>query len=276
MSQQANDEKEKLLTKPTPEGVVEDDKEENSGNQLLIAFLLMLVFQLGNRIFSKLSTYPMYNYPLFTNLLSTVIYVPICFAYIIPIVRYSKNIITQEQLDISKWSFFWMGAFDSLAGIMGTFAVNYIPSAGLIVLVQQSAIPISMGISSVFLQARYTYAQYSGAFIVCIGIFVVLIPTLFDAPKSGETAEAGGGNQIMWIIVLVLSCVPMCLSSVYKEKALGEVDIDVVYLNGWVAVFQSLVAIPLSLPTAAISGMSMSEIIPNLVNILQTSFIGLL
>jgi hypothetical protein len=52
---------------------------------------------------------------------------------------------------------------------------------------------------------------------------------------------------------------------VYKEKALGEVDIDVVYLNGWVAVFQSLVAIPLSIPTAEISGMSISDIIPNLI-----------
>lgn len=36
----------------------------------------------------------------------------------------------------------------------------------------------------------------------------------------------------MWVAVMLVSCVPMTLSSVYKEKALGETEIDVVYLNG--------------------------------------------
>ena len=240
----------------------EEKESDDDGTKLAIAFVLMLVFQLGNKIFGKLSTYPLYNYPLFMNLLTTVVYLPICFAYIIPVCYFSKDIITQEQLDIPKYKFFVMGAFDSLAGIMGIFAVNYIPSAGLIVLLQQSAIPISMAVSRLLLQARYTYAQYIGAGIVCFGIFVVLIPTLF-APSKAK--EVGDTNEMMWIVILVLSCVPMCLSSVYKEKALGEVDIDVVYLNGWVAVFQSLVAIPLSFPTATISGMTYSQIIPNII-----------
>lgn len=248
----------------------DDDKDESTGNgnSLLIAFLLMLLFQLGNRIFSKLSTYPMYNYPLFMNLLSTFIYLPICFAYIIPVVYYSKTIITQDQLDIPKYKFMVMGTFDSMANIMSSFAVNYIPSAGLIVLVQQSAIPISMAISRFLLQARYTNAQYIGALIVCAGIFVVLAPTLFaSTPHTTIEHESttAAPNQLLWIIVLVLSCVPMCLSSVYKEKALGEVDIDVVYLNGWVSVFQAIVSIPLSFPSASISGLSYAEIFPNLV-----------
>jgi len=56
----------------------------------------------------------------------------------------------------------------------------------------------------------------------------------------------------------------MCLSSVYKEKALGETEIDVVYLNGWVAIFQFLIAIPLCVPSAQVINMSIDEIIPNL------------
>ena len=153
-----------------------------------------------------------------------------------------------------------MGGLDSIAGVMATFAINYVPSASLIVLVQQSAIPISMAISQLTLGARYTIAQYSGAAIVLAGIALVLSPTFFSTspPTPGES------GQMFWLAVLVLSCVPACLSSVYKEKALGEVDIDVVYLNGWVAIFQSLIAIPLCVPSAWLTGLTMAEIVPNL------------
>ncbi len=42
-----------------------------------------------------------------------------------------------------------MGLLDCLSGVMGTFAVNYIISSGTIVLINQSAIPISMAFSKV-------------------------------------------------------------------------------------------------------------------------------
>jgi hypothetical protein len=41
----------------------------------------------------------------------------------------------------------------------------------------------------------------------------------------------------------------MTLSSVYKEKALGETEIDVVYLNGWVAIYQFIIGIALGIPS---------------------------
>jgi drug/metabolite transporter (DMT)-like permease len=126
-----------------------------------------------------------------------------------------------------------MGAYDSLAGIMQTFAVNYITNSSTIVLVQQSAIPISMLISKITLQSVYTRPQYIGATVVLLGIVVVLIPTLFSKDASSTDAN---NSELSWILVLVVSCVPMCLSSVYKEKALGETEINIVYLNGWVLV----------------------------------------
>jgi len=85
----------------------------------------------------------MYNYPLFLNMMSTVLYIPICFAYIIPVSLFT-DIITPSQHAIPKFKFAVMGACDSIASIMQVFAVNYISNAPLIVLVQQSAIPISM------------------------------------------------------------------------------------------------------------------------------------
>lgn len=251
-----------------------DDDEEKKGSTLIIAFLLMLVFQLGNRIFGRLQTYPMHNYPLFLNMVMILVYIPICFAYILPVLWSGSNWITKEQQEIPKYKFAVMGAYDSIAGIMQTFAVNYISNASMIVLVQQSAIPISMVISRYALQATYSKAQYIGASVVLLGIVVVLIPNFLSSgpDPSADTSPLTNApvpdatTQLIWLIVLIVSCVPMCLSSVYKEKALGETEIDIVYLNGWVAVFQFLIAIPLCFPTAQVQNTPISEIWPNMVD----------
>ena len=184
----------------------------------------------------------MHNYPMFMNLLTTFMYIPLSFMYIIPAQLFT-NSITKEVTDIPKSSFLVMGALDSLSSTMSSFAVNYITSASITVLVQQSAIPISMVLSSLFLAARYTTPQYIGAGIVLGGIVAVLLPTFFT--NSGSLPA----SQLPWVLSIIVSNVPNVYSSVYKEKALGEVDIDVVYLNGWVAIFQCLIAIPLCIPS---------------------------
>jgi hypothetical protein len=247
------------------------DEEDSKASTLVYAFVLMLFFQLGNRIFGRLQTFPMHNYPLFMNMLSVFIYIPASFAYILPMQHFYPEVITKEQQEIPKYKFGIMGIYDSIAGIMQTFAVNYITNSGTIVLVQQSAIPISMVISKISLQAQYTYAQYVGAAVVLLGIMVVLIPDLMPAAPGTHTDDSADANatskmELMWIFIMVISCIPMCLSSVYKEKALGETEIDVVYLNGWVAIFQFLVAIPLCIPTAYATGLGLSDIMPNMWN----------
>lgn len=47
---------------------------------------------------------------------------------------------------------------------------------------------------------------------------------------------------------MVLSCVPMTLSSIYKEIALGETDLDPILLNGYIAFFQFACSVVLSIP----------------------------
>lgn len=249
------------LPKSSPASPEPEEENKDAGNKLVMYFLLMLLFALGNRVFGRLQVYPMHNYPLMLSLLMVAIYVPVCFAYIIPALYFTNN-ITQEQRDIPKYKFAVMGAYDSLAGLLSTFAVNYITSSSTVVLVQQSAIPISMIVSSITMNSKYTMAQYIGAAIVMSGIVVVLIPTLMGSGPA-DTSDSGS-TQLLWIAVMVVSCVPMCLSSVYKEKALGEMEIDCTYLNGWVAVFQFLIAIPLCLPSAQVQGMPMSNIMPNM------------
>jgi uncharacterized membrane protein len=242
-----------------------DGKQDANGTTLLVAFLAMLFFQLGNRIFGRLLTYPMHPYPMFMNILSVFIYIPISFAYIAPVQLFTK-IITKEQTDIPKHKFCVMGLYDSVAGIMQVFATNYITNSSTIVLVQQSAIPISMLISKLALNAKYTIAQYVGAVIVLLGIVVVMLPTFFGGGDVGAVtgSSEGGLYELLWIAVMVVSCVPMCMSSVYKEKALGEMDIDVVYLNGWVAIFQFLFAIPLCIPSALVIDIPIDGIMDNM------------
>lgn len=255
-------ERQRLITKRvTTETNDEDDEKDEKGSTMLIAFISMLVFALGNRIFGRLYTFPMHNYPIFMNLLSTFYFIPICYFYIVPMI-YFTDTITKEQRAIPKYKFAVMGAYDSIAGIMASFAVNYISSSSIIVLVQQSAIPISMLISYIALNSVYTTAQYVGAGVVLFGIFVVLLPTLNGS--SHASSGASDSSELVWIAVLVASCVPMCLSSVYKEKALGETEIDVIYLNGWVAVFQSLIAIPLCIPSSYVVHIPLSQILPNI------------
>jgi hypothetical protein len=51
---------------------------------------------------------------------------------------------------------------------------------------------------------------------------------------------------------------------VYKEMALQGQDIDVVYLNGWVAVFQFILCIPLAYPSAYATALPVNELWPNI------------
>ncbi|GLE04985.1 hypothetical protein PINS_up013969 [Pythium insidiosum] len=153
--------------------------------------------------------------------------------------------ITWDQRSVPKKTFAVMGALDSMAGILQVFAATYL-GGSLIILLGQAAIPVSMVISSALLKTRYTIYQYIGAIVVTVGLVVVL------GPGVGSSGGTDAHTTVVWSLVMIFSCVPMCLSSVYKEKALGETELDAVYLNGWIAVFQFLIALPLTIPAATI------------------------
>jgi len=267
-------------------GIVDDpDKVEakkaddlRKSRLLIFSFVMMVIVGLGNKIFQKLQTVPMQEYPFFLSLLTTFIYIPTSFAYIIPMMKWGKQ-ITREQQMIPKYKFAIMGLLDGIAGVMQVFAVTYISSGGLIILLMQSAIPISMIITRVMLKTVYKVWHYIGSVIVLIGIGAALLPLFIPElkPEPYTTTTMAPGTPAptafsipegVWIGVLLASCIPMALSSVYKEKALGEADIDVVYLNGWVAVFQALVTLVFAIPSgyAQSPPISYSELPANIVN----------
>jgi len=205
----------------------------------------------------------MYNYPYFLGLLVTFFYVPLSFAYIWPMIFWGSA-ITKEQRQIPWYKVAVMGCLDGIAGLMQSFAVNYIPSGSLIVLLYQSAIPISMIISKLILKAKYGIHHYIGAVIVVCGLLVVLLPSLIVPPSSSQNVSQL--TMAIWSSVLITSCIPMTLSSVYKEKALGEVEIDVVYMNGWIAVYQVIISVALAVPSAYASSLTPKELPDNMWN----------
>jgi drug/metabolite transporter (DMT)-like permease len=211
---------------------------KKDGKMLAIVFFAMVFIGLGNKVFQKLETLPMRNYPNFLNLLTTFVYLPVCFAYIVPAVRY--GLIPKAQTDLSKKSFAVMGGLDGIAGIMQTFAATYL-GGPLLILLGQSAIPVSMVISKYLLKAKYSGFQYIGALVVVGGILVVLAPTIT------------GSGSVLWSAMMIASALPTALSTVYKEIALGETELDPIYLNGWIAVFQFGFSLMLCIPASLTS-----------------------
>ena len=109
-----------------------------------------------------------------------------------------------------------------------------------------------MVISRYLLQAKYNKFQYIGAVIVAGGIVVVLAPSL------------GGDDDPLWAMLMILSTVPMALSSVYKEIALGETELDPIYLNGWVAVYQFLASLIICIPASLLTGVAIPDMPGNM------------
>ncbi len=161
------------------------------------------------------------------------IYVLFYFSYIIPTIRYGTAIKPSERAVPTK-VFAVMGALDAISSIMQLFAFTYISSGALLVLLLQAAIPVSMVVSKVLLKTTYQSYHHVGALLVIGGLVVSLLPEL------EKHADGGANNQLVWAGVLIASCIPMALGAVYKEMALGQHDMNVMYLNGWVGLFQFL------------------------------------
>lgn len=85
--------------------------------------------------------------------------------------------------------------------------------------------------------------------------------------ESSSTSSAESTSTILiWSVVTILACIPMTLSSIYKEMALSgsSTHIDPIFLNGWVAWYQFLFSFPLSIPAGMAIGISPSQLPANI------------
>ena len=280
-----------------------------STTNLFLAFTGFVISGTLFTVTTKIQAEVLYNYPNFVNVFGCVLFVPLCFMYIIPAAR--TGMIPAEQLRASKVPFAVMAAFDTLASTMQVFAAVYL-SGPLLVLLPQASIPISMVMSSAYLGSTYCRWQYLGAIVVVAGIAVVLEPVISNryAPDyaciavdmeencvacQGETDEdacrghghtngvtfmydsiaAYDGNTVnafsgdgqalcewrelssessssstllFWAGMMLLSCVPQTMSSIYKEQKLAEMEFDAIFLNGWLCFFQTPLSALLGIP----------------------------
>eukprot|EP00531_Pseudo-nitzschia_arenysensis_P018540 CAMPEP_0116154706 /NCGR_PEP_ID=MMETSP0329-20121206/21924_1 /TAXON_ID=697910 /ORGANISM="Pseudo-nitzschia arenysensis, Strain B593" /LENGTH=596 /DNA_ID=CAMNT_0003651705 /DNA_START=74 /DNA_END=1864 /DNA_ORIENTATION=- len=299
--------------------------------KLWIVFGILVTSGVGNVIFAKLQSLPMYNYPTFLNIYSNGMYVLMSFAYIIPasIFGVFGNSLPHLIPLRAMKPFFIMGALDALGAAMQFLATIYLPGT-LLVLIPQVAIPLSMAAGSLLLREKYTARQYAGACVVFCGILVVLYPILShqrDAEyycqaidnendcllcKEEMTEEKClshnnddedtnhnstqpqfwreiefliGGNStdaesddkndgsycawvsreeadvreedflvFFWSIVMLLSCVPSVMSTVYKQVALQTASsMHPIVISGWVSLFQLICGLFLVVPSGLVS-----------------------
>ncbi len=208
-----------------------------------------------------------HNYEFFVNEVNVAMY----FALASVIVMYKRN---YTGLSGRHWynkqrfygvQFVNMGFLDSFAGFLSCVGGAFVGGA-IQSLINQCIIPLTLILSKVFLQARYTMRQNIGALIIVAGAVISVMPSILNSGgASSRTATTVSG-----VVVFLLSIVPGGFSNVYKEYAFktSEHSVDIYYMTTWVTLFQVLTGL-LFMPAQAIpalGGIPLNEMGENLVD----------
>ncbi len=115
-------------------------------------------------------------------------------------------------------------------------------------LLTNAVIPVTMLLSALILHHQFRKREYTGSVIIMCGIVTVLLPQIFPS-SPGFSGERDSGGDIgqddnsdlpLFNFLFLLSVVPSALSSIYKELAFLDSDIDSNYLQAWVSLWQTL------------------------------------
>jgi hypothetical protein len=126
-----------------------------------------------------------------------------------------------------------------------------------------------MIISKYALGTKYRTSQYIGCVFVAAGLAAVLVPMFLSKTSDDSDSDPSEASPLalgLAIATLVLCNIPMSLSMVVKEKALGDTPIDPVFLTFWVALFQWFIGLAVTIPAAAATGVDIKHIPQNLVD----------
>ena len=140
-----------------------------------------------------------------------------------------------------------MGVFDSVSGVLTLFGAVHTSGSNQ-ALLTNAVIPVTMALSYVILKQRFVRTEYIGSFIIMLGIATVLLPQMFPSYTAFSSEQDSGGDigqddnsdLPLFNFLFLLSVVPGALSSIYKELAFVDADIDANYLQAWVSLWQSL------------------------------------
>eukprot|EP00914_Ancora_sagittata_P011008 GHVO01021509.1.p1 GENE.GHVO01021509.1~~GHVO01021509.1.p1 ORF type:complete len:486 (-),score=78.14 GHVO01021509.1:389-1657(-) len=186
-------------------------------------------------------TNAMPNYSFFLSQMTSLTYVPI-FGTVVILGLMKEGVITDESRSFPKFRFAVMGGLDASAGIL--MLVGGAMTAGSTQLVlQQAMIPVALVMTRLTLGTRYNISQTLGAFIIILGVVVFKLPDLLHKGDHGPGEPA---DVFAFNLLFVLACVPLGLSQVYKEVAFRDVEMDVNYMQFWVALFQTSLGLTLA------------------------------
>ena len=208
--------------------------------------LLLLLTSVGNSIAFKKMINKMENYVYFLNQFTTVVFTPIFFAFVV-YQFYFTDQITKEMTSFPKKKFFWMGVFDSVSGVLMLFGAVHTSGSNQ-ALLANAVIPVTMLLSYIILKQRFVRTEYAGSVVIMLGVMMVMLPQLFphlslfssEQDSGGDIGQDDNSDLPLFNFLFMLSNVPGALSSIYKELAFVDADIDANYLQAWVSLWQSI------------------------------------
>ena len=177
-----------------------------------------------------------HDYEFFVNEVNTFMYFVIAFL----IIQYKRVTVTNYYASqpFLLPQFLTMGFLDSFSGFLSCVGGAYVQGA-VQSLINQITLPVTLGMSAVWLGAKYGARRKAGAFIILLGAAISLLPSLFD---DGGNSSDGGINSTTksGVLVFFLSTLPGSASNVYKEKAFKEsnVSVDIYYMTTWITLCQ--------------------------------------
>lgn len=234
-----------------------------------------------------------YNYPNFLNLFSTFMHIPICFAYIIPKFGMEKLDLPQRPfwimgaLDCLATS---MQIFSSVY-LPGPLLV-LLPQAAIpfsIVLSRyllkeryhwSQYVGASVVIAGILVVLEPIISGSRSPDYYCEAIHEAEACTICQVEQTQENCLSHRGDSglfgeddalcqwlpsdqatrerefltFVWSFVMIASCIPMSLSTIYKEVALGsETQLHPIVLNGWISIYQLFFSALLVIPAGMVS-----------------------
>eukprot|EP01104_Vermistella_antarctica_P014709 TRINITY_DN4681_c0_g1_i1.p1 TRINITY_DN4681_c0_g1~~TRINITY_DN4681_c0_g1_i1.p1 ORF type:complete len:417 (-),score=58.49 TRINITY_DN4681_c0_g1_i1:103-1353(-) len=234
------------------------------GKPIMLFWLVVLVVaSTADVVFFKVMTNSMMQYPYFVHQLILFVYLPVFLG-----ITYAFTTYTPEMAAFPKWSLGVMGLLDLGATLLAVFGSNGTPGT-VQTLFKQAVLPVSMALSIVFFKARYHWAHYTGALTIVFGILLLFLWDQFFVTEDDSSDCDGGKGQFVWwaCVMFLAQSVPASFGAIYKEYALKAVEMDVYYLNGWVALFQFAFGMLLAPAfVKELQGLSWDEIPANFLN----------
>lgn len=188
-----------------------------------LLFVLLLVSNVGQRVFFKLLGYVLGSYPDFILLSVSGAFVLTLGVTCAAIVAVTGGWLPETRTWSAQGVFAAIGICNAIQGFGMVLANPYVPG-NLQAQLQQATIPFTLVASWLLLSAQVTQRQCSGVMLIVAGISLQL-----HASQSGGVSEgsAGGLGAMLWGLLFLFAQLPVALAAILQEHAFQAVPVNV-------------------------------------------------